>query len=81
VSDLELGPEQLGRTDRHDLGAGLGTRLQIEPVALDAVDLDARPFEDHGLGADIDPFAARGIVEQCTVGGASRSPCRLTSAS
>ena len=48
--DLELGTEQLGRADRHDLGTRRWTLGQQTRSLVDALDLDLRPDEARGFG-------------------------------
>ena len=56
--DLELGTEQLGRADRHDLGARRRTLGQQDPVSVDALDLDLVADEAQRLRAGVGPGGA-----------------------
>src|SRR3989454_5086092 len=66
--ELELGPEQLLRSDRHHRGAGWRTRRQNRPVSLDIVDLDASADEGQRLGVGVRPGLALGVVQDRCVG-------------
>src|SRR5205807_8434150 len=64
----ELGPHQLGHADRRHLRAGEWTLGQQRAIAVDAVDGDAVPDEDQGLGVGVHPRLAVHVVIDRTVG-------------
>src|SRR5580765_2740978 len=66
--ELELGPVQLFRAHRHDVGPGRQPVGQHRHLAVDEVDLDAVAHEHQRLGARVRPGVPFRVVEDRGVG-------------